>query len=402
MSKHSKYYTIGWEIIISLFCLLTNFVFAQENLIMNGGLETKLNFRGKSYFHDNGNTQVIEHNDTFLFHGFIKKDMARVIAKDWDYIDSSYHRMEGNALYSDAGRAHSGNVFKILHIEDIHRLNSRYFLNTAIGKLCKPLTEGNQYLVSFYLKPFTGNHFTKNICAAFFIDSISQETMNSNSKRYSYFRHIESPDWCMDEISRDTTQYTKYEFLYTASGGEKYLHIGNIKQYDENYSDKKTFKSSFHKTKQYGYWKNRQNKFMCQYALDDVSVFPVSNKNEVCKTDDLLSENMARERNDTILLATLLFDYDKSVNSEKLDSLINNIYYAANIEKIIITGHTDKEGIEEYNKQLSLKRAAFIREELMLFTSLPIEVIGYGYTQPLSDTDSRLNRRAEVFAIIRE
>jgi outer membrane protein OmpA-like peptidoglycan-associated protein len=378
-------------------------MFAQENLIMNSTLETKLNKTGKSYIYDSGHVEEFIHNDTFSLYGLEKKDFIQIIVKDWDYVNIPTNGLRNNGWFSDAGRANSGNVFKVIFIENIDESHGNCLgniNNVAVGELCKPLIKGNEYLVSFYLKPFSGNHFTKNICAVFYTDSSSRKIIFGNNTQ-SFNEYLKTPDWCMSEVLKDTSRYTKYEFVYTATGDEKYFHIGNIRCINDTYSDKKTFKNSFQKTKQYGYWRNHENKFMCRYALDDISVFPISNKNEICIADELLTENIAREKSDTILLATLLFDYNKSVNSEKLDALINTVYYAENIEKLIVSGHTDKEGTEEYNKQLSLKRAAFVSEKLMLFTSLPIEIIGYGFTQPFSDTDNRLNRRVEVFVIFK-
>ena len=79
------------------------------------------------------------------------------------------------------------------------------------------------------------------------------------------------------------------------------------------------------------------------------------------------------------------------------DWLIDN-----QIKEILITGHTDDIGAEEYNKILSEKRAKSVYEYLLSLSNekLKISYKGYGSSKPLRDGyDGTRNRRIE-FAII--
>ena len=75
---------------------------------------------------------------------------------------------------------------------------------------------------------------------------------------------------------------------------------------------------------------------------------------------------------------------------------------------LIISGHTDSDGREEFNLQLSQERAEAIMEYLVYFGNVPedrIEARGYGSSKPLveeiSDENKNLNRRVE-FEITRK
>ena len=70
--------------------------------------------------------------------------------------------------------------------------------------------------------------------------------------------------------------------------------------------------------------------------------------------------------------------------------------------EIIVIGHTDRVGKEDYNDALSLKRAAAIRDSLVEagLDSSRIEIAGRGWREPLIPTDDGVpeprNRRVEI------
>lgn len=76
--------------------------------------------------------------------------------------------------------------------------------------------------------------------------------------------------------------------------------------------------------------------------------------------------------------------------------------------QLVISGHTDSDGNEEFNKELSQKRAIAIMEYLVFFANVnqaQVEAIGYGSSRPIveekTEEDKKLNRRVE-FELIRE
>lgn len=85
-------------------------------------------------------------------------------------------------------------------------------------------------------------------------------------------------------------------------------------------------------------------------------------------------------------------------NLHKLAAILNK-YEDTNI---LIEGHTDSSGPEEYNMDLSNKRAESVLKYLISQTVLPnrLTSIGYGEDQPIADNSTKAgmakNRRVEV------
>jgi outer membrane protein OmpA-like peptidoglycan-associated protein len=107
----------------------------------------------------------------------------------------------------------------------------------------------------------------------------------------------------------------------------------------------------------------------------------------------------------------LLFDVDKSelrpTSKQNLSdlALILNKYADTNI---LIEGHTDSTGTEEYNKNLSKDRSDSVSSYLAVLEvkSGRFTVVGYGENQPVAtnDTDEgrQLNRRVDIAIMANE
>jgi outer membrane protein OmpA-like peptidoglycan-associated protein len=69
---------------------------------------------------------------------------------------------------------------------------------------------------------------------------------------------------------------------------------------------------------------------------------------------------------------------------------------------IIVTGHTDSKGAEEYNQKLSERRAESVKNALAGVGVNPsrINTIGYGKSKPIADNSTeagrQMNRRVEI------
>jgi outer membrane protein OmpA-like peptidoglycan-associated protein len=71
-----------------------------------------------------------------------------------------------------------------------------------------------------------------------------------------------------------------------------------------------------------------------------------------------------------------------------------------NQTQIEVAGHTDTTGSEEYNQQLSVRRADAVKNALIQQGINPARIvaIGYGESQPIS-SDNAMNRRVEIVII---
>ena len=103
----------------------------------------------------------------------------------------------------------------------------------------------------------------------------------------------------------------------------------------------------------------------------------------------------------------VLFGFDKYSLTEKSKSTIMDLSKVLNKypdTDLLIQGHTDSQGSDEYNQTLSENRARSVADYLKLqgVSSTRIKVIGYGKTQPIAsnETDAgRAENRRVTFVI---
>jgi len=107
----------------------------------------------------------------------------------------------------------------------------------------------------------------------------------------------------------------------------------------------------------------------------------------------------------------ILFDVDKSdlrpVAQQNLTELAA-ILIKYDDTNILIEGHTDSDGTDEYNLQLSERRARSVQSYLAMnsVTSARMTIMGYGESQPVADNmtpeGKQANRRVEVAIMANE
>jgi outer membrane protein OmpA-like peptidoglycan-associated protein len=99
------------------------------------------------------------------------------------------------------------------------------------------------------------------------------------------------------------------------------------------------------------------------------------------------------------------FEVNKDILTPDALPLLDNIASALkefNKQSIIIEGHTDSDGVDLYNLQLSQKRAQAVKEYLIKhgIKENRIKAVGYGQTKPIvpntTQENKRINRRVEL------
>jgi outer membrane protein OmpA-like peptidoglycan-associated protein len=121
------------------------------------------------------------------------------------------------------------------------------------------------------------------------------------------------------------------------------------------------------------------------------------------------SEAIAVEREGNVLALTFKSDFTFAVNSSALRSGLNaeldrvaQILAAYPQTTILVAGHTDSTGSDEYNMKLSQQRADSVKNALVQRGVAPqrISAVGYGEGQPVGDNNTEFgrqqNRRVEV------
>ena len=139
---------------------------------------------------------------------------------------------------------------------------------------------------------------------------------------------------------------------------------------------------------------------------------PFGEKPEPPVATSLKIEKSEDETIETITLQEIQFAFDSDRKVERgakkfLDELADYLDKITFV-KLIIKGHTDSLGSEEYNQDLSQRRAKRIRDYLSRVRKLPgekMEFMGLGESEPIADNATyqgrRKNRRVE-FEIHRE
>jgi hypothetical protein len=99
------------------------------------------------------------------------------------------------------------------------------------------------------------------------------------------------------------------------------------------------------------------------------------------------------------------FAHDSAEIRSDSDAVLEHLYKGlrqATASTILIEGHTSNEGAGSYNQQLSERRAAAVRSDLMRrgFPGARLRVSGLGETRPIADNDDEsgrsMNRRVEI------
>ena len=121
------------------------------------------------------------------------------------------------------------------------------------------------------------------------------------------------------------------------------------------------------------------------------------------------SEAIAVEREGNMLALTFKSDFTFAVNSSALRSglyaeldRVAQILAAYPQTTILVAGHTDSTGSDEYNMKLSQQRADSVKNALVQrgVAAQRISAVGYGESQPIADNNTEFgrqqNRRVEV------
>lgn len=116
------------------------------------------------------------------------------------------------------------------------------------------------------------------------------------------------------------------------------------------------------------------------------------------------SEAASIQRSQDVLVATFkgetFFNYDSATilpGGAREITRISPILNQYNQTQIEVGGHTDSQGTEQYNQQLSKRRADAVKNALVQQGVNPsrIRTVGYGESQPISSNHA-MNRRVEI------
>lgn len=248
------------------------------------------------------------------------------------------------------------------------------------------------------------------------------------SRRNSLYSARPAVTIVADSISGNKKYWMQVNHTFTAKGGERFLTIGNFQQ------------KALVKAKR----SSRKRKTV-EYYIDDVSLVAVDPSNQSCPEYEAVKDQVYRNnprhpgrfiesipldstllpkppkkdtvvtdrpkidttpKTDTLIIPDVLFHFNSSklnpAFAARLDSLGEKISGIA-FSRLLIAGHTDNVGSNEYNLKLSTDRAITIKNYLadkFYLNKDIIQPVGFGETQPRATNTTaagrQLNRRVEI------
>jgi len=357
-------------------------VYGQKNLILNGDFEelslidfSKTTIDGQSYKGNRRDTSLLWNLDK-------KRSHVHVSSPYWNFIDTQ--KPTYNTRYSKTGRSNSGFVY--IEFMPLHATpDGKYHIKNIVGETCKPLIKNNTYELSFWIRPFSGNHYINSIDVHF--DSTQhhfdgyvryQKRKKKQRKETNWVAGdnfkptILSQDCVINLPSKDDKKYVQVSCKYKAKGGEKYVYIGNL-----TYDFPKKIKKKDLKT----YGEQRPIPVAtCIYAIDDVNLISKTDTTEKCDMQLLrfmtnkgknisYRDPTATQQIDEFILSDNDFEnYQlKSVKKTSLKIKLDKIDFER-IEYIIIIEYNDK--LTGFSvKDMPLKYSRSIKEVLSFSSS---------------------------------
>ena len=275
------------------------------------------------------------------------------------------------------------------------------------GKLVNPLSKGQKYCikVSIALPSYSG--FSINHLA--FVLSLSAATINESNE--SSFL----PQVILSLLTVDNKRFVTLCDYFIAEGGEQFISIGRFTSPDKL----KIIRRENIPQSQFGIDES------AYYLIDNVDLHEIKDTMECyCKNNTIQNDTVSTipsrdipmietdlnklKLGKSVILKNVNFEFDSYVLLPDADTILKTLLTYLNDNpkiRILISGHTDDLGSEEYNLELSINRAKAVYNWLINsgIESDRLKFTGFGKSQPLyKDTNEKsraLNRRVEVKVI---
>jgi len=289
------------------------------------------------------------------------------------------------ANWAGNSKANSGSGYAGIYVYNTDLKHSyREYLQAQLNS---PLQRDAEYQVEFYFKLSSNSKYS--------IDRIGV-LLSDSSFSYLHDEVIHAPtyEWHASKPydRRTTGLWTKFSYRYKANGGERFIVIGNF----SSNAQTKNFYISASKAKEPLLYQQ------AYFYIDDVKVLPLTEK-PIVPSDPY-------RPNEYYILKNVQFDFDnyqlKETSFPELQQLVDVLKKHTNWN-IIVRGHTDFIGTDEFNLELSQKRAAVVAQYLSDhgIARSRITTEGSGKKQPIKDGTTEearaLNRRVEVFFYVK-
>ena len=254
------------------------------------------------------------------------------------------------------------------------------------SEFTKPMEEGVKYLIEFYFKLSSNSKYSIDRIGFLVSDSSHLTKEDGVFPAKATYQRINHTIY-----NHNTGYWTRFGFTYIATGGERFITIGNFSgDADTRYYFIKASQALEPMLYRAAY-----------FFIDDVKVVQVSQSPtpplltgypDVKTNEDYVLKNIQFKYNDFALIETSFQELDRVVEILKFNKAW----------KVTVSGHTDDIGSDAFNLDLSLNRAGGVADYLITKGIDParIKTVGFGKQTPLakgSDEATRaINRRVEI------
>ena len=276
------------------------------------------------------------------------------------------------------------------------------------GKLVNPLIKGQKYCIKVSIALTSYSGFSVNQIA-FHLSSLPIEINVKNESTYI-------PQVRLSTKAVDNKSFTTLCDYFVADGSEKYISIGRFSSANklEIVQRANILKTDFGIENSAYYLIDRVELNEIQDAKECNCNNSIILKDSVNLIPDKEPDNIGTDLTklklgNSVILKNVNFEFDSFRLLPTSDTILNTLltFLRDNPKiKLVISGHTDDIGTEEYNLELSVNRARSVYNWLINNGIDPtrLDYKGFGKSVPLyKETDEKfraLNRRVEVKIIL--
>lgn len=308
--------------------------------------------------------------------------------------------------FADAPNAFEGEHFVGLVVANGERPTGRNFLRSRL--LCG-LRQGAKYQLDFYIRSLhdvfdsIGVYFSSN-------DFLYQKEKLRNTEPQLFLKAFSS-----------SNEWQKVSLVYTASGDENFISIGDFKKKSHDLSGRADYGRDFY------------------FFLDSMSLVPLNPAEHLCFEADSVKEeeynfsvrhNMldrliyANSKNpvpvvslpktilqriDTLMIPDVLFATNSYLLGAEAKQLLDEFMTKTKnykVDSVVVEGHTDDKGTVALNQKLSESRASSVASYLSAVFGKMLFTRGWASEKPIADNKTRegrqKNRRVEIYVYVRE
>ena len=313
--------------------------------------------------------------------------------------------------YTDAQLAHQGSRFVALIAGHSQKPYYRTFVRSRL--LCA-LQKNKTYRLELFVKSV---HPVLDSLGVYFssYDFLFEKQPYQKITPSLYFTNSKI------KPSKNDTAWQKISFDYKANGNEIFITLGNFSK-----------RGIFGPT---GVYLEKNFYFL----FDDVSLTPVDVNERLCldwknTREEIYGQDERHEfqekymrvyknkppaikkpastitlKIDTLIVPDVFFATNSYVLSARSEGLLDSFTRKINhykLDSLVVYGHTDSRGSEDYNKELSWRRANTVAAYLEKKIAMKIETAGMGSDKPVADNRTaegrRKNRRVEIYLYIKQ